>query len=78
MVLAPDEVESLVSQAASEQDAVLFRVAALAGLRLGELRALRWGDVDWTLRVVRVRRSYTWGSEGPPKSGKVRSVPLVD
>jgi integrase len=29
-------------------------------------------------RLVHVRRSFTRGEEGPPKSGKVRSVPLVD
>jgi integrase len=53
-------------------------VAAFTGLRLGELRALRWRDVDWLRQVIRVRRSYTWGEEGVPKSGKVRSVPLSD
>jgi integrase len=44
----------------------------------GELRALHWEDVDWSLGVIRVRRSFTHGNEGAPKSGKVRSVPLVD
>jgi integrase len=77
-VLDADEVELLAAHAANDQDAALFRVAAFTGLRLGELRALRWGDVDWTLRVVRVRRSFTWGEEGTPKSGKVRAVPMVD
>ncbi len=77
-VLSPDEVERLASKAADDQDAALYRFAAYTGLRLGELRALRWGDIDWMLRLVHVRRSYTWGSAGPPKSGKVRSVPLVD
>jgi integrase len=27
---------------------------------------------------VHVRRSFTYGNEGMPKSGKVRSVPLID
>ncbi len=46
----------------------------------GELRELRraWGDIDWMRRVVFVRRSYTVDADGPTKSGKVRSVPLVD
>jgi integrase len=76
-VLHAGEVELLASKA-SDQDGAMFKVAAFTGLRLGELRALRWGDVDWLLRLVHVRRSYTWGAEGAPKSGKVRSVPLVD
>ena len=77
-MLDADEAELLAANTANDQDAALFRVAAFTGMRLGELRALRWGDIDWTLRVVRVRRSFTWGEEGPPKSGKVRAVPLVD
>jgi integrase len=77
-VLEPGEVELLAANAATEQDAVIFTVAAFTGLRLGELLALRWGDIDWSLRLIHVRRSFTRGTEGPPKSGLVRSVPLVD
>ena len=76
--LEPHEVELLASSAVTPQDAVTFTVAAFTGLRLGELRGLRWGDVDWTRRVLFVRRSYTVDADGPTKSGKVRSVPLVD
>src|SRR6266516_5078555 len=39
------EVERLAAAMGDEQDAELIRVAAYTGLRLGELRALRWGDV---------------------------------
>lgn len=77
-VLAPAEVEALAEAAASEQDAALFRVAAFTGLRLGELRALRWSDIDFTKRLLHVRRDYTANTLGVPKSGKVRSVPLID
>ena len=76
--LEVDEVERLADAAVTEQDSVIFRVAAFTGLRLGELRGLRWGDIDWTRRVVFVRRSFTVDADGPTKSGKVRSVPLVD
>ncbi len=76
--LSSTEVRLLAANAISVQDGALFEVAAFTGLRLGELRALRWSDVDWLHRLVHVRRSFTRGHEGPPKSGKVRSVPLVD
>ena len=76
--LDPSEVALLSANAGGTQDAALFGVAAFTGLRLGELRGLRWGDVDWMHRLVHVRRSYTRHQVGPPKSGKVRSVPLVD
>ena len=45
---------------------------------MGELRALRWSDVDFGKRVVHVRRSFTGSSFGAPKSQRVRSVPMSD
>jgi integrase len=76
--LTPNEVALLAANAEHDQDAALFEIAAFTGLRLGELRGLRWSDVDWLHRLVHVRRSYTRHEIGPTKSGKVRSVPLVD
>lgn len=40
----------------NEQDASLFIIAATTGLRLGELGALRWRDVDLESRNVTVSR----------------------
>jgi integrase len=77
-ILSPDQLARLIAAASSEQNAVLYTVASQTGLRLGELRALRWRDVDWVGRFVHVRRSYVHGVEGAPKSGKTRSVPLND
>jgi integrase len=77
-VLDAGEIALLTSHAENTQDATLFAVAAFTGLRLGELLALRWGDVDFGKRIVHVRRSYVLGREDTPKSHKVRSVPLID
>ncbi len=44
---------------------------------MGELLALRWGEVDFAAETIRVVRSVTVGGESSPKSGKARSVPLV-
>lgn len=77
-VLTPGEVAALARAAESEQDAALYTVAAFTGLRMGELLALRWEDVSFSKRLVHVRRSYTHGAFGPTKSGRVRSVPLID
>ena len=77
-VLDASEVAQLVAAAANAQDAAMFAVAAFTGLRLGEILALRWEDVDFTRRLVHVRRNYVLKREDTPKSGKVRSVPLID
>src|SRR4051794_16673586 len=58
---------------------VLYLTAAMTGMRQGELLALRWGDVDWAARRIRVRRNLVGGEFGTPKSKRSsRSVPLAD
>jgi integrase len=60
-------------------DHALYTTAAMTGLRQGELVALRWRDIDWPAGVVRVRRSYSRGEWGTPKSRRSsRAVPLAD
>jgi integrase len=76
-VFSPEEVWALVRAAASEQDAALFLTAAFTGLRMGELLALRWREVDFATATIRVRASYYLGQLTTPKSGKVRAVPMA-
>jgi len=77
-VYSREEVMALVRAAASEQDAAIYLTAAFTGLRMGELLALRWRDVDFPLDSVHVRRSFTGGKEDTPKSGRERTVPMAD
>jgi integrase len=80
-VLTPVEVQALARATTTDQDAALILTAAFTGLRLGELRGLRWRDVDFANQIVHVRRSHYGAAntvEGPPKSGQSRSVPLID
>jgi integrase len=58
-------------------DRAIFLAAAMTGMRQGELLALRWRDVDWKAKRIRVRRNYTRGHWSTPKSRSgERSVPL--
>lgn len=77
-VYSREEVMALVRAAESEQDAAIYLTAAFTGLRMGELLALRWRDVDFPLDSVHVRRSFTGGHEDTPKSGRERTVPMSD
>lgn len=61
-----------------EQDAALFVVAAFTGLRMGELLALRWRNVDFADARLVVEASWSAGVLTSPKSRKFRSVPLAD
>ena len=76
-VFSPEEVWALVRAAASEMDGAIFLTAAFTGLRMGELLALRWRDVDFAGSTIRVRASWAGSALTTPKSGKVRSVPLA-
>jgi integrase len=81
--LSLDELE-VVLRAVPDDDlgrveCVMYLAAASTGMRQGELIALRWRDVDWTARRIRVRRNYVRGEFGRPKSKRsVRAVPLID
>ena len=57
----------------------LYLTAAMTGLRQGELIGLRWRDVDFDARKVRVVSPYVRGEFGDPKSaGSGRSVQMVE
>jgi len=65
-------------RAEDQQDGEMVRVSAYAGLRLGELLALRWRDVDFASHALTVARAMSAGVESSTKSGRVRRLPLPD
>ena len=78
-----DEVEALLRAVGNDDwartERAVYLAAAMTGLRQGELLALRWRDVDWQATRLRVRRTYTRGRFGTPKSKRSsRSVPMAD
>jgi integrase len=57
---------------------MMILLAAMTGMRLGELRALRWSDIDYRAMKIRVRREYVRGQYDKPKSlGSERGIPLA-
>ncbi len=57
----------------------LYLTAAMTGLRQGELLGLRWRDVDFDARKIRVVSPFVRGEFGDPKSiGSGRSVPMAE
>jgi integrase len=73
------QLEALVSAGTSERWRAMLALAAFAGLRTGEIRALRWGDIDLEANVIRVSRSAL--ADGRTKAPKTRAgarrVPLL-
>jgi integrase len=71
-----DEADRLLAAAAPPLRLLLL-LAIRTGLRLGELRALRWRDLHLDGGYLRVERSLTKAGFGSPKSGKARTVDLA-
>ncbi len=59
------------------EHSVFFTMAAKTGMRLGELLALRWDDVDFNSNFLWVKRSYRRGIFTKPKNGKSRRVDMT-
>jgi integrase len=64
--ISPDEADRLLD-ACAESLRPIVACALYTGMRAGEIRALRWQDVDLKLSVIWIRNS---------KSGKPREVPI--
>ena len=76
-----EDVQKLIGAAEAQGDHVLataIALGAVTGCRRGELCALRWSDVNWQRRVLRVARSLTviraQVTEGPTKTHGQRNV----
>ena len=57
--LTPDEVRGLLKHA-DEPCRTIIQLAAMTGMRRGEIFGLQWGDIDWNNNTIRVRRNLFW------------------
>ncbi len=77
--LTPEEADKFL-ETVNETDPdyfCLFQTALQTGLRLGELLALKWSDIDFEAGVIRVCRQNHKGTISEPKSKRsIRPVPV--
>ena len=74
-----DQYERLLT-IARKRDAQTYRMVLLggdAGLRLGEIIALEWRDVELSARRLTVQRSEWLGHVTVPKGGRSRRLPMT-
>ncbi len=78
----PEELSTFLAAAKDEELFALYRLAALTGMRRGELCGLRWEDVDLDARTVQVRKALAVIDGTPkveaPKSRRSRRVIDID
>jgi integrase len=94
MYLSRATPEAVLEDELARVDRALYLVAAMTGLRQGELLGLRWRDVDWSAHKIRVVHPYVRRRNAPayaemfpeesqrkrsPKSAhSSRAVPMAD
>jgi integrase len=78
-VLDAEAITRLVGAGYSERWQAALALAGYAGLRLGEIRALTWAEIDFEAGTLTVRRSLL--PDGTPKTPKTdagtRTIPLL-
>ncbi len=72
--LSKDDFRQLMKVVLNEDLKALYMCAVSTGLRLGELTALQWTDIDPVSRVIHIRNSDTFTT----KSRRNRVVPMSD
>jgi integrase len=72
------EIAARLIEALPTEDRPAWATALYAGLRYGELRALRWGAIDFDVSTIRVRESWDplEGSIAPKTQTSHRTTPM--
>ena len=76
--LSDEETNRLLAAPMESPWREMVVVGLNTGLRVGELLALQWDDIDLSQRILTIRRSVTRGVVGTPKSNKFRRLPLCN
>jgi len=71
------EVKTLISNA-NKWTKSFITVAFFTGMRTGELLALKWEDIDFNSKKIMIRRTIRHGIVGTPKTGKSRTIDMLD
>lgn len=78
-IVAPETAAKLLG-ALPIEDRAIWSTAIYAGLRYGELRALRWGAIDLASKTIRVHESWDpkEGSIAPKTRTSKRTTPMPE
>jgi integrase len=77
-IASPTQAAALIA-ALPDPERALWCAALYGGLRIGELRALRWSDVDLPANLIRIRSGWdeVEGAIDPKSRAGTRPVPLA-
>jgi len=72
-----DQILRYLATHVDERGHAYFEFAFMTGMRPEEIIALRWGDIDWNAKTIRVERAKASGTVKPVKTYNARDVKLV-
>lgn len=72
--LKPHEVRLLLDHAPSHQWRTFFLVAVVTGMRIGELLAMKWSNVDWISSRYFVKENVLYSHPFPMRLEKTKTV----
>lgn len=77
-VVAPEDVPAYLD-ALPDSDRAMWAIAFYAGLRRGEIRALRWRNIDLSTGTINVNKSWddVEGEQDPKSRAGTRMVPAI-
>lgn len=76
--LSVEESERLLAGAENIFWHAFILCALRTGMRIGEICALDWSDINWERRTITVRRSVVEGVIDTPKNNRTRIIPMTD
>ncbi len=56
VTLDPEQIQQFLIAADGERNATLYQLAIVTGLREGETLGLKWSDLDWARRKLKIQR----------------------
>ena len=72
-----DDVQTLIAMSKGQFKNILI-LQFFTGMRIGEMSALLWSDIDWNNKTIHVQRSSkNDGTIGLPKNGQTRRVDIL-
>ena len=76
--LSPEEVDHLLATCEMHfpTSYPILLTLVRSGMRVGEVMALKWGDIDFHGRFILLQRNYVKGRLDTPKNGKCRHVDM--
>ena len=69
-----EEIQAIADKMKSQRDKLIVLTLANTGMRAGEVFGLKWKDIDFKAREIRVERTFNNGRFYPPKSAKAKRI----